>query len=431
MTATPLMAQLVGPMQIGSLEIPSEEGQAFPKMSPQFRLSPDGEGFFDFFNDDGMGVGLDALDPDNGTFPDVNISVLETGGDSGPATANTSTDTFTQNVEGKVPSMTPELSSAGLGPLSSPNFALYATKAASPVGVKRKHAQLQHKGANMSSAKYVDIAGNGGALKRKMKEGKRGTVAFMANPQAPAGLEMTTDLHALFGEDSTAFGHHPHDGVAMASLGVLDGKVGLEATVPIGLHMAGHSLALGGAATVAGVDIHALSAAGGALAADAVDATSVEVSATDAPTNPQQEANEAALKEKLSREVIMAEVLRLAACPRIGYKPLMAINDPSYQPLPYSPVLQGQQADAPRLGASLPTSYPTPLNLGAEGDSKSPVKCIGKYTPEERKERLARFKQKRSQRVWVKKIKYACRKNLADKRPRVGGRFVKASELKK
>merc|ERR1712196_273975 len=53
------------------------------------------------------------------------------------------------------------------------------------------------------------------------------------------------------------------------------------------------------------------------------------------------------------------------------------------------------------------------------------VKRIGIYTLEERKKRLARFHEKRSRRIWRKKIKYGCRKKLADNRPRVKGRFVK------
>jgi lactam utilization protein B len=41
---------------------------------------------------------------------------------------------------------------------------------------------------------------------------------------------------------------------------------------------------------------------------------------------------------------------------------------------------------------------------------------------------LARYNGKRSRRVWNKKIRYNCRKSLADRRLRVKGRFVKRSE---
>ena len=53
---------------------------------------------------------------------------------------------------------------------------------------------------------------------------------------------------------------------------------------------------------------------------------------------------------------------------------------------------------------------------------------IGIYTPSERAAIIARFHYKRSRRNWNKKIRYNCRKNLADRRLRVKGRFVKRSE---
>jgi len=52
---------------------------------------------------------------------------------------------------------------------------------------------------------------------------------------------------------------------------------------------------------------------------------------------------------------------------------------------------------------------------------------IGIYTPNERSAIIAKFNSKRTRRVWNKKIRYNCRKNLADRRVRVKGRFVKRS----
>lgn len=50
---------------------------------------------------------------------------------------------------------------------------------------------------------------------------------------------------------------------------------------------------------------------------------------------------------------------------------------------------------------------------------------IGIYTREERDNIISRFYEKRKKRVWKKRIRYHCRKNLADSRVRVKGRFVK------
>lgn len=54
---------------------------------------------------------------------------------------------------------------------------------------------------------------------------------------------------------------------------------------------------------------------------------------------------------------------------------------------------------------------------------------IGIYLPEERKARIAKFHSKRRSRIWRKRIKYDCRKKLADSRPRIKGRFVKRSDV--
>lgn len=50
------------------------------------------------------------------------------------------------------------------------------------------------------------------------------------------------------------------------------------------------------------------------------------------------------------------------------------------------------------------------------------------YTPVERAAIIAKFNSKRSRRIWNKKIRYNCRKNLADRRLRVKGRFVKRTK---
>ncbi|GAB4824333.1 hypothetical protein Ancab_007221 [Ancistrocladus abbreviatus] len=51
-----------------------------------------------------------------------------------------------------------------------------------------------------------------------------------------------------------------------------------------------------------------------------------------------------------------------------------------------------------------------------------------RYSPEEKRERIERYRSKRSQRNFNKKIQYACRKTLADTRPRIKGRFARNDE---
>lgn len=53
---------------------------------------------------------------------------------------------------------------------------------------------------------------------------------------------------------------------------------------------------------------------------------------------------------------------------------------------------------------------------------------IGAYSPEQRRERIMKFLEKRQRRVWTKKVKYDVRKNFADSRMRIKGRFVKKED---
>ncbi|CAM9868475.1 unnamed protein product, partial [Discosporangium mesarthrocarpum] len=63
------------------------------------------------------------------------------------------------------------------------------------------------------------------------------------------------------------------------------------------------------------------------------------------------------------------------------------------------------------------------------GEGSSTTYKVGAYTLEERAAIVAKFHAKRGRRIWRKKIKYDCRKKLADKRPRLKGRFVTQEEL--
>ncbi|RWW27771.1 hypothetical protein GW17_00007786 [Ensete ventricosum] len=73
---------------------------------------------------------------------------------------------------------------------------------------------------------------------------------------------------------------------------------------------------------------------------------------------------------------------------------------------------------------------PTPLPASNNGSTmdESTFK-VGRLSVEERKEKITRYIKKRNQRNFSKKIKYACRKTLADSRPRVRGRFAKNDEF--
>mmetsp|Transcript_24742 Transcript_24742/g.49439 ORF Transcript_24742/g.49439 Transcript_24742/m.49439 type:complete len:594 (-) Transcript_24742:225-2006(-) len=68
-----------------------------------------------------------------------------------------------------------------------------------------------------------------------------------------------------------------------------------------------------------------------------------------------------------------------------------------------------------------------PHSLGKYKEVYNKNGRIGIYTPAERAAIIQKFNAKRARRVWNKKIRYNCRKNLADRRMRVKGRFVKRS----
>ncbi|XP_057781482.1 zinc finger protein HD1-like isoform X2 [Salvia miltiorrhiza] len=72
----------------------------------------------------------------------------------------------------------------------------------------------------------------------------------------------------------------------------------------------------------------------------------------------------------------------------------------------------------------------TTSSLASEISSlEDPTFKVGKLSVEERKRKIHRYMKKRNERNFSKKIKYACRKTLADSRPRVRGRFAKNDEL--
>ena len=84
-------------------------------------------------------------------------------------------------------------------------------------------------------------------------------------------------------------------------------------------------------------------------------------------------------------------------------------------------------------GTGRPRSLSDPnLSIGLDANGlmhiDHPPDWVGAYSPDSRKIRIERFLAKRNHRVWVKKVKYNVRKNFADSRLRVKGRFVKKED---
>ncbi|KAK4837551.1 hypothetical protein QYF36_006394 [Acer negundo] len=78
-------------------------------------------------------------------------------------------------------------------------------------------------------------------------------------------------------------------------------------------------------------------------------------------------------------------------------------------------------------------SSATAENWGSQNNGMSSMEDtitkVGRYSVEERKDRILRYLKKKNQRNFNKTIKYECRKTLADRRVRVRGRFARNSEL--
>ncbi|XP_022849575.1 uncharacterized protein LOC111371681 isoform X2 [Olea europaea var. sylvestris] len=88
--------------------------------------------------------------------------------------------------------------------------------------------------------------------------------------------------------------------------------------------------------------------------------------------------------------------------------------------------LQALNNENPHMAHGGPNSNPLASEISSLEDSTFKV---GKLSVEERKKKIHKYMKKRNERNFSKKIKYACRKTLADSRPRVRGRFAKNDEL--
>ncbi|XP_074564383.1 uncharacterized protein LOC141820917 [Curcuma longa] len=69
-------------------------------------------------------------------------------------------------------------------------------------------------------------------------------------------------------------------------------------------------------------------------------------------------------------------------------------------------------------------------NTATVSSSFKKLLAISDNKTEQRRQKLSRYREKKSRRNFGRKIKYACRKALADNQPRVRGRFAKIKETK-
>lgn len=118
---------------------------------------------------------------------------------------------------------------------------------------------------------------------------------------------------------------------------------------------------------------------------------------------------------------------------RVKSEPNLMLEPPS----PISSVTEGSVSSTPpphqsATSLSLPNPMPSTISLSSAATSGS---SDGSALPsvaqrkQLRAKALARFRSKRASRSFAKRVRYECRKQLADSRPRVKGRFVKKSEM--
>ncbi|GJR55700.1 CCT domain-containing protein [Tanacetum coccineum] len=82
---------------------------------------------------------------------------------------------------------------------------------------------------------------------------------------------------------------------------------------------------------------------------------------------------------------------------------------------------------SPKVNQTSSTLSSSPLSTESSFMEEANFK-VGRYNAEERKEKIMKYRAKRTQRNFNKTIKYACRKTLADNRPRIRGRFARNDE---
>jgi len=114
---------------------------------------------------------------------------------------------------------------------------------------------------------------------------------------------------------------------------------------------------------------------------------------------------------------------------RVGdFEGIGGLGEPVGEPVP----MPEAKAEPAALPAAAPAAAAAAAAPAADGAAPVPGPkyqgYVGAYSPEARKVRIAAFLKKRERRVWTKKVKYDVRKNFADSRMRVKGRFVKKED---
>lgn len=93
-------------------------------------------------------------------------------------------------------------------------------------------------------------------------------------------------------------------------------------------------------------------------------------------------------------------------------------------------VLGGPNGGHHHRGRAYSTSSTTSFAIDEDdaNASSSSAPTLGLYSAETRQQRIQKFLDKRQRRIWRKRIKYDVRKNFADSRLRVKGRFVRKED---
>lgn len=132
------------------------------------------------------------------------------------------------------------------------------------------------------------------------------------------------------------------------------------------------------------------------------------------------------------RRRAMSEPWMTMSSPNLSNAPLGELSSPSKRPVPFHPALLQPRFPQPLMALlpSQPHAPGMPHRMPTIDEFASICNRngrIGVYTKEEREVLIRRFREKKKRRIWKKKIRYECRKDLADRRTRVKGRFVKAA----